>query len=181
MPRLETRRLVLRPPEYSDASRLAEYLSDFDVVRHTSSIPHPFTEKDAFDFVTNAAARRAHGEGFLFSVLFKDDEALLGTCGLHLIDGTFSLGYWVARPYWGMGIATEAAEKVISFAFNSLKADRLTAGCFCDNPASARVLEKLGFVREGTNKVPSRARGNDLYDGYAHSLTRLQFGQKKAA
>lgn len=180
MPRLETRRLVLRPPEYSDAPRLAEYLNDVDVARNLSSPPHPFTEKNAYDFVTNAASRRAKGEGFLFSVLFKDDEALLGTCGLRLKDGIFELGYWVAKPYWGMGIATEAAEKVISFAFNGLKADSLTAGHFCDNPASARVLEKLGFVRTGSAMVPSRARGGE-YEGFRLSLTRVQFGQKKAA
>lgn len=180
MPRLETYRLILRPPEYSDAPRLAELLGDFDVARHTASAPHPYGVSDACDYVTRAAAQRARGEGFVFSVLFKEDEALLGACGLRLTDGVFELGYWIGKPYWGMGIATEAANKVASFAFNSLKAERLVAGWFQDNPTSGRVLSKLGFEPAGTAMHPCRARGG-YYAANRMALTREGFGRKKTA
>jgi [ribosomal protein S5]-alanine N-acetyltransferase len=180
MPRLETYRLVLRPPEYSDAPAFTALLGDFEVAKNLSRAPHPYQLSDAYDFVSSAAQNRARGEGFIFSVLYKEDEALLGTCGLRLQDGVFDLGYWIGRPYWGMGIATEAARKLISFAFNSLKAESLTAGWFHDNPASGRVLEKLGFVPAGTAAHSCRARGHAVASNRM-TLTRENFGRKKAA
>ncbi len=70
-----------------------------------------------------------------------------GCCGLHLREsGLFELGYWLGRPFWGHGYATEAARKLAGFAFSRLKATQLTAGYFHDNPASGRVLEKVGFA-----------------------------------
>jgi [ribosomal protein S5]-alanine N-acetyltransferase len=180
MPRLETSRLTLRPPEYSDAPRLAELIGDFDVSRNLATAPYPYGLTDAHEYVTRATAARARGEGFVFSVLYKADEAFLGACGLHLHEGIFELGYWIGKPYWGMGVATEAAGKVVSFAFNSLKAEELTAGWFQDNPASGRVLEKLGFVATGTKLHPCRARGG-VFASNRMALTREGFGRKKAA
>lgn len=180
MPRLETHRLVLRPPEYSDAPRMAALLSAFDVTKSLSSAPHPYALDDARAFVSRTAAMRARGEGFVFSILYKEDESLLGTCGLNLKNGVFELGYWIGKPYWGMGIATEAAGKVVSFAFNSLKAAELSAGWFQDNPASGRVLTKLGFAPTGTEWYPCRAR-NGVFACNRMQLTRQEFGRRMAA
>jgi [ribosomal protein S5]-alanine N-acetyltransferase len=180
MPRLETHRLILRPPEYSDAPAITALLGDIDVAKNLITAPHPYREVDACDYVSRVSAARARGECFAFVVLYKEDEALLGACGLNLRDGVFDLGYWIGKPYWGMGIATEAATKVISFAFNSLRSERLSAGWFHDNPASGRVLDKLGFVASGTAIHRSLARGTTVACNRM-ALTRENFGRKKAA
>ncbi len=180
MPRLETGRLILRPPEYSDAPAISALIGEYDVAKTLAEVPHPYGEADAYEFVSNASFRRARGEGFVFAILYREDLALLGTCGLRLVDGTFDLGYWIGRPYWGMGVATEAARKLVSFAFNSLRSERLSAGWFADNPASGRVLEKLGFVADGSVSQPCRARGVELLCNRM-TLTKENFGRKKAA
>jgi RimJ/RimL family protein N-acetyltransferase len=77
----------------------------------------------------------------------------VGGIGIDLLDDVFErtagVGYWVAQPFWGRGIATAALEFITHYAFSSLPVDRLQAGVFEWNPASARVLEKAGFVQEG--------------------------------
>jgi RimJ/RimL family protein N-acetyltransferase len=74
----------------------------------------------------------------------------VGTAGLgRRPDGAVELGYWIARPYWGLGYATEAARAVLDIARHSLRLNRLVAGHFVDNPASGRVLEKIGFRPTG--------------------------------
>jgi RimJ/RimL family protein N-acetyltransferase len=75
---------------------------------------------------------------------------LVGTAGLgRRPDGAVELGYWIARPYWGLGYATEAARAVLDIARDSLRLNTLVAGHFLDNPASGRVLEKVGFRPTG--------------------------------
>jgi [ribosomal protein S5]-alanine N-acetyltransferase len=180
MPRLETPRLILRPPEYSDAGSIAALIGDYEVSKNLSSVPHPYSLAEAYEYVTRAAANRARGEGFVFCILYKEDMALLGKCGLHLKNGIFELGYWIGKPYWGMGIATEAADKLVSFGFNALRCEQLSAGWFEDNPASGRVLEKLGFAVSGSARIASRARGCEV-PCRRMTLTREQFGRKKAA
>ena len=180
MPRLETPRLVLRPPEYSDAPAFARHLCDYEVAKNLASVPHPYGLADAQDFVSRVSAGRARGESFAFTILFKEDGAVLGCCGLDLRKGIFDLGYWIGRPYWGMGIATEAARRLISFAFNGLKADRLSAGWFTDNPVSGRVLSKLGFAPAGVMPYSCRARGAEVACNRM-ALSRAGFGRKQAA
>lgn len=179
MPRLETPRLVLRPPEYSDAPAMAALFSDFDVVKNTCSYAYPYSEEDARNFVSKVAMQRARGEGFVFSVLEAETGAFAGTAGLMLNNGVFDLGYMYGRPYWGEGYATEVGRKLISFAFNALKADEITAGWFADNPASGHVLRKLGFVSNGTRVEKSTAR-NALVSTNIMRLTRNAYGQVKA-
>ena len=180
MPRLETHRLLLRPPEYSDASAITTWLGDYDVAKNLASAPHPYREADALAFVTRAAERRARGEGFCFSVLRKPDELFLGDCALSLKDGRYEIGYWFGKPYWNQGYATEAVRRLLGFAFHDLKAEAVWAGWFHDNPASGRVLEKLGFRPDGASPRASLARGHEV-TCHMMALTREQFGRKKAA
>lgn len=179
MPRLETPRLVLRPPEYSDAPAMAAQFNDFDVVKNTCSYAFPYSEEAARSFVSQVAMSRAKGEGFVFSVLLAETGAYIGSVGLVLEDGVFDLGYMFGKAFWNQGYATEAGRKIISFAFNALKADEITAGWFADNPASGQVLKKLGFVTNGTRAVHSKAR-DALVTTNMMRLTRMAYGQTRA-
>ncbi|MDE3115138.1 MAG: GNAT family N-acetyltransferase [Pseudomonadota bacterium] len=162
--RLETERLLLRPPEDADIAAMTALANDYGVAKNLSRLPHPYTEDDAQSFVTRSALMRAQGTEFPFAIVCKENGLYLGGCGLHLKDnGLFELGYWLGRCHWGQGYATEAARKVAGFAFHGLKAVRVTAGYFHDNPASGRVLEKLGFRPDGAVNRDCLARGHTVY------------------
>jgi len=158
---LETERLLLRPPRATDISRLVPLLNDLGVAKNLSRVPHPYTEDDGCAFIIKVAQGWASREDLAFAILRKSDAAYVGTCGVHPARG-WEFGYWLGRPYWGQGYATEAAGRVVSFAFEELKAEKLVAGWYFDNPASGRVLEKLGFMAQGDEKRSSLARGTDV-------------------
>jgi RimJ/RimL family protein N-acetyltransferase len=178
MPRLETERLLLRLPEFRDVPAIATWIGDWDVAKNLASVPHPYSEDNAREFVTRAAEKRALGEGHCFAVTRKEDGAFMGACGLLLKDGRFELGYWLGKPFWRQGYATEAARKVVSFAFHDLKATSVWAGWYHDNPASGRVLQKLGCRPDGAQPRHSLARGHDVPCNMM-ALTREEFGRKR--
>ncbi len=179
---LETERLLLRPPEAEDVRSIVNLVGDYDVAKNLSRVPHPYSEDDARGWVTRANGEaRAKGTDFPFAITRKDDGAYIGSCGLHLGEGGFfELGYWLGKPYWKMGYATEAARKVAGFAFHTLKAERLVAGWFHDNPASGHVLEKVGFVADGADQRDCLARGHAVYCNKV-VLERENFGRRKVA
>ena len=180
MPRLETVRLLLRPPEFRDVPAIATWVGDWDVAKNLASVPHPYREADAHEFVARSVEKLAHGEGYCFAIERKADGVFMGACGLQLKNGLFELGYWLGKPFWRLGYATEAAKRVVSFAFRELKATSVRAGWFEDNPASGRVLQKLGCRPDGAVPRGSLARGQEV-TCHLMALTREEFGRKRAA
>jgi ribosomal-protein-alanine N-acetyltransferase len=155
---LETGRLLLRPPKAADISQFVPLLDDYDVSKNLSRVPHPYTEDDGCGFIIIVANGWGTRKDFMFGILLKEDSAYIGTCGVHP-SRDWEFGYWLGRPYWGHGYATEAVVRLIRFAFEDLGAQRLTAGWFADNPASGRVLEKLGCEPDGEEERASLSRG----------------------
>jgi len=142
-----TPRLLLRPGFPEDAAALAEALADARVVRNLAIMPWPYTLRDAEAFL--AAPRDPVLPSFLIFERTQAQPRLVGSCGLaRRASGAVELGYWTGRPFWGRGLATEACTALIAIA-RSLRLKQLEASYFTDNPASARVLEKLGFVATG--------------------------------
>jgi RimJ/RimL family protein N-acetyltransferase len=137
-----TQRLLLRPIWPEDASALYKAVADEAIVRNLARAPWPYTLCDAAQF-----AALEHDEMHPnFMLMLRTDGApqLVGSCGLADRDGETEIGYWLARPFWGMGLATEAARAVIAVA-KALGHRKLVSGHFIDNPASGRVLRKIGF------------------------------------
>ncbi len=180
MPQLESFRLLLREPQPGDAPAIAEGLGEYDVAEFLATAPHPYRVDDAKAFLAKAAEARAKGEAYNFALLRKDDGKLIGVCGLVLREGRYELGYWIAKPFWGQGYASEAVRKVLAFAFHDLKDTEITAGWYHDNLASGQVLRELGFQALGVEKRHSLARGEDILCNRT-MLTREHFGRKKAA
>jgi RimJ/RimL family protein N-acetyltransferase len=151
---------------------MTAWLSDYDVARMTSRVPHPYGESDAEDFI-------AMGEANRFVIERKGDGLFMGMAGIHADDG-YEFGYWLGRPFWGFGYATEAAQRLVTYAFTVLDMDQLHAGWFYDNPASGHVLAKLGARHNGSAMRDCRARGMALL---CHDmlLTRADFLRKQAA
>jgi len=156
-----TERLLLRPGWAEDAPALARAIADEQVVRNLATAPWPYGVEDAEAFL--AAPRDPAMPSFL--IMERRTEGaprIVGSCGLgRRPSGAVELGYWIARAHWGKGFATEAGRALIDIA-RTLKLPRLEASHFLDNPASARVLEKLGFVPTGLSvERYSCARGGE--------------------
>lgn len=147
-PVLETGRLLLRPLEMSDASRVRELAGNRKVARNTASIPYPYPEGAAEEWI---AEQGGDDTRIVFAIVESGSEELVGGIGLHLEPEheRGELGYWIGEDRWGRGYATEAAEAVVRFAFEKLGLERVHARTFARNPASRRVLEKIGMRREG--------------------------------
>jgi ribosomal-protein-alanine N-acetyltransferase len=169
---LESERLILRPPSPSDITSITAWLGDYDVARMTSRAPHPYDEEDAEEFVAAGAPNR-------FVITRKGDGLFMGLAGLHAEDG-HEFGYWLGKPFWGFGYATEAARRLVTYAFVTLELAEVHAGWFYDNPASGHVLAKLGARHNGSAMRECRARGMAVL---CHDmlLTRADFLRKQAA
>lgn len=160
---VRTDRLLLRPGWMEDAAAVQRAISsDPAVARNTARIPWPYTLDDAQSFLRSQQA----GDGETSLLVFSRTSGaprLVGGVGLHADEEGHEIGYWVARPYWGLGFATEAADGLLKAARGSLKIGRIHSGHFTDNPASGRVLRKLGFRPTGqVIKRPCVARGVDV-------------------
>src|SRR5690348_16991494 len=114
---LETGRLILRPPCRADIAAMAGWLGDYQVSKNLARVPHPYGEDDAEAFV---ALREIQDESNCsFTIQRASDNVLLGGVGLHLEQEGWEFGYWLGRPFWGRGYATEAARRLVIFAFES--------------------------------------------------------------
>jgi RimJ/RimL family protein N-acetyltransferase len=157
---LNTERLVLRQPVITDAANMSTLLTDKDIVRMTCTIPYPFVALAAEFWIMQHAASRRLGNSYGYAIT-KDGGDIMGVMDLFTNgEGDKEIGYWIGRPYWGNGFITEAAQAVLDEGFRTFDVDYIDAGYFYDNPASGRVLEKLGFERKdmGSN-LYSVARG----------------------
>lgn len=141
---IETPRLRLRPAGTSDAARVADYASDYDVARMITSMPHPFAVEDAVSFLEDATG--PNGDQAVFAI----DDPETGLIGLVSFgsgpDAEF--GYWLGKPWWGKGLATEAAVAALDWARGTGRKFSV-AGHFADNAASGAVLCKAGFLYTG--------------------------------
>jgi RimJ/RimL family protein N-acetyltransferase len=169
----------LRPPEEGDVASLVRFM-EWDVVKNLSRPPHPYREEHAHAFLASQEQGRAKGTDYAFALTQKADGAFLGMCGVHLRETRFELGYWLGRPFWGQGYATEAADTLLAFAFRNLRQEVVEAGWFHDNPASGRVLEKVGFRPECTRQSECAARGTPVLCNVV-VMSRAEFARKEAA
>lgn len=178
--RLESERLMLRAPEALDAGAIAAQMNDWEVVKNLSRPPFPYTEAHAREFLARISDGLSGGTDFVFAVTRKPDGALIGCCGVHRREAGLELGYWIGRSHWGRGYATEAGSEVLAFAFRNLRAASIWAGWFFDNPASGRVLQKLGFRPDGAGLRDCAARGGSVLCNLV-TMSRADFGQRFAA
>jgi RimJ/RimL family protein N-acetyltransferase len=122
-----------------------------DISSTTLNIPHPYEDGMAEEWIGTHRERFERGELANFAVVLRDDGRLVGAIGL-VINQQFEsaeLGYWVGKPYWGQGYCTEAARAVLHYGFTVLGLNRIHAHHLSRNPASGRVMEKIGMTYEG--------------------------------
>lgn len=143
-----TDRLLLRPAWAEDAAAVLAAIGEEAVIRNLALAPWPYGIEHAAAWI--GAARPVNRPTFLIFERAAAAPVLVGAAGIHdTADGATELGYWIARAHWGRGFATEAGNAVVGIARDTLRVERLIAGHFLDNPASGRVLRKLGFRPTG--------------------------------
>jgi RimJ/RimL family protein N-acetyltransferase len=162
-PRIRTERLVLRTPELKDARRLGELANDWDVVRMTTRMPWPYPPEEARSFIQRL--RRGGSDRQHTFLIEAPGEGPAGLMGFFYDEGQRlpEVGYWLGRPYWGQGFATEALDAAMRWAREGWGRRAIRSGHFADNHASGRVLTKAGFLYTGeVEQRFSRARGEPV-------------------
>ena len=145
---LQTERLILRPYRPSDVPSIVRLIGAREVAATTLRIPHPYTEDDARALLRRWAKEKVPTH---FGIFLGATGEHCGGAGLNLEPDhdRAELGYWIGVPYWGSGIASEAAREVVRYGFETLGLHRIYANCFVGNDASVKILKKLGMKYEG--------------------------------
>jgi RimJ/RimL family protein N-acetyltransferase len=154
IPTLRTERLVLRPFVVGDAPEVQRLAGDRAIADTTLSIPHPYTDGLAEEWISKHRDAFDKEQGVTFAVTRKEDGSLVGAIGLTAMTKGHQaeLGYWIGRPYWNQGYCTEAAQALLRYAFSELGLARVHCCHFSRNPASGQVMRKLGMRHEGTRR-----------------------------
>lgn len=162
---------VIRPWQSADRQSLVRFGNNRKVWRNlTDRFPSPYTEADADSWLSFI-----YGKEPCTHFAIEVDGMAIGGIGVIPLEGVFArtgeFGYWLGEPYWGRGIATAAARAMAAHAFANFSLERLEAAVFEWNPASMRVLEKVGFVREGVLKR-SAFKDGQLIDRVMYAITK---------
>lgn len=151
---IETERLLLRPVAEQDLDAIVAGINDFEVSKMLARVPYPYARRDAESFL--AATREDAGRNIALTI--ADGGGVVGGLGLTGLRSEREFGYWLARPAWGKGYATEAGRAFLAHLFRVERVDIVRSGVFHDNPASLKVQGKLGFERIGTRMMHCLAR-----------------------
>ena len=162
---------IIRSFKHSDKSALVKYADNKKIfIRLKDRFPHPYTEEDAEEWLGLACNQNPE-----LNFAIANDTELIGAVGLQLQDDVnrFSaeIGYWVAEPFWGRGIAASALIAMTDYAFKHYEFNRLFAGVFEGNDASVKVLAKAGYKLEGKLRKAVYKEGNFL-DEHIYSILR---------
>ncbi len=150
-PQIRTRRLLLRSFMSGDAPIVAQLCNEPDIAATTLNIPHPYTVSMASEWIKGQREREESMIEWVWAITRPQHEGVVGAVGLvfTLRHARGELGYWIGKPFWNQGYCTEAARAVLSTAFEELEMNRVHASHFERNPASGRVMEKIGMHKEG--------------------------------
>ncbi len=150
-PVLHSKQLLLRAFIMADASTVQLLAGDFEIADTTSSIPHPYPDGAAEGWISSHESEFVMGESIHWAIQHTK-HGLIGAISLIDINTEFQhaeMGYWIGTPFWGKGYCTEAASSVLQYAFRQMDFCRIYAYHFTRNPASGRVMQKLGMQQEG--------------------------------
>ncbi|GAM14539.1 GNAT family N-acetyltransferase [Mesobacillus selenatarsenatis] len=165
---ITTSRLILRMFQKSDAEDVARLCHNYNIYKNTLYLPYPYSIKDALSWMESHLENYEASKSYEFAVTDKESGQLFGAIALSN-NQRFNHGeiaYWIGEEYWGRGFATEAAEAIVQFAFSEMKYHKVFARCFHSNPASGRVLEKLGMRKEGI--LIDHVRKENRYEDLVH-------------
>ena len=164
--------IQLRPWQSGDEMALAKYANNAKISAYLfDRFPYPYTLDDAYAWITRNAAHWPP-----INLALELDNEIIGGIGLEFREDIYRktalIGYWLAEPFWGQGIMTEALKLMVNYAFQTFDLSRIQAGVFDSNLASMKVLEKAGFVKEGVSKKSIYKKGV-FYDEHIYAILKV--------
>lgn len=148
---MTTNRLLLRLFQKSDAGAVTKLCNNYNIYKNTLYLPYPYQLKDALSWIEQHHNNLDANKLYEFAVTDKESRELYGAIALsnNQKSNNGEMAYWIGEEYWGNGYATEAGLAIVQFAFEEKKYHKVFARHFNSNPASGRVLQKLGMKKEG--------------------------------
>ena len=157
---------------------LVSNIDNLEVTRHLLAVPHPYTEKGGREYLERVieSQEKKSRPDYSFAIEQKAEPGVIGCVGLHKIDrdqGTATAGCWLGQDYWREGFMSEAIDRALRFAFNTLKLRRINSAAFVENIASNKMQEKLGFQLEGTARKAGVCKATGIiHDENLYGLLR---------
>ena len=180
IPVLKTRRLRLRRIRPSDAEAIFAYCSDPAVTRYVTFATHR-SLADTRKFLRASEKGYRQGGPPHWAIIRRSSGELIGLCGFLPLEARHrrgEFGYWLGKPHWGRGYATEAVEALLAYGFRKMKLNRLQARVVVRNRASARVLEKAGMKLEGVLRQFENLKGK-FPDLRMYSMLQREFARRR--
>ena len=155
--KIETPGLLLRPFLEQDAGDVRSLAGNKNVSETTLNIPHPYDSGEAEKWISTHAGAWKNRTGVIYAIVERSSKDLVGAISLvKMVDGNAELGYWIGEPYWNRGYCSEAAKSLVQFAFEKLAVKNIMAEHLSSNPASGRVMQKLGMQHVNQTRKPDR-------------------------
>jgi ribosomal-protein-alanine N-acetyltransferase len=150
-PFLKTSRLILRAFAPNDAPAVGVLANDIEIAANTENLPHPYTEELAVEWIASHQAQLIHDRRLNLAIVDRKTKVVMGAIGLEFNASHHhaEIGYWIGRPFWNNGFATEASLGLIRYGFNQANLHRIFSVVLKRNATSRRVMEKLGMTFEG--------------------------------
>lgn len=161
-PVLATERLNLRPLAASDVPDVELLAGDREIAATTLNIPYPYPEGAAERWIASSHERFQNDEGVTFAITLRETGAFMGAISLNFRHDAENaeIGYWIGKPFWNQGYTTEAARAILAYGFQTLHLNRMFARHLVRNPASGRVMQKIGMQFEGRLRQHEKKWGN---------------------
>jgi RimJ/RimL family protein N-acetyltransferase len=159
--KIEGKLIYLRPPRRTDMENIVKHIN-FKEVALPVRVPYPYALKDAEWFINDTQEKRKKKVAFDMAIIDNETKGLIGMIGLNRINWKINkaeVGYWLSKDYWGTGVAKEALMLTLELGFKKYKFNRIFARVDDINPKSFKLLDKCGFIYEGT------LRSDDLFKG----------------
>ena len=175
-PILKTERLTLRQLERADGPDMLAFSGDPYVQRFNGPVYNTVDEVE--ELIDWYDAEYRNQDGISWAVTFTGENKVIGMFGLHHWSRRHrraEAGYDLAKAYWGQGIASETLRTILTFGFEQLNLHRIYAGTIADNHESVRLLERLGFTREGTRRESSWEDDGTFHDSAMYGLLKREW------
>ena len=151
LPCIETERLILRPFNLEDAKEVQRLAGDIEIAKTTLHIPHPYEDGMAEEWINRHVEAYERGVSLTLAITHKEEKYLIGAVGLIINKDhdRAELGYWIGKPYWNKGYCLEAAKALCDYGFQKIGLNKICASHLKRNPASGKVMQKIGMEQEG--------------------------------
>ncbi|NOY89542.1 MAG: GNAT family N-acetyltransferase [FCB group bacterium] len=179
--KIETKRLILRPPRISDWQDIVEGVSDIEVSGMLAVVPHPYGKKDAIWWINEVLKKwkKKNKDDYTFFIELKSEGKVIGATGIHNINTFNSVcttGSWINKKYWKNGYILEAKIPILDFIFNKLNLRKIETEAYVENKASQKMSKKLGFKLEGKKRrhIKCKATGK-IHSEYIFGLFKKEW------